>query len=277
MKDINIFYHLFTVNNWRQVFEYHIEQLRGSGLYDACLHIYLGVVYKKSRDLSELDSVLHKHDKITLCFTRNLTTAPVIWRGPDVRLTDGRVGECETILRMTEYAQRCDPDINYLFLHSKGVTNPPTKQRKHLPYFIDRGFDPSESNEKANAFVLGDMSTVISDWRGYVKTLETNSFRYYIYNLGIIYQSTPLGNPLSFNVLNGADVPQWIEGLFAERVSCGFESHRPHQIDHSFALRFPTVVGTPDDALPESTVIGLGDIISLLPSTVTLYKPFFST
>ena len=183
MRDISIFYHLFTVNNWRYVFEWHVEQLHKSGLYDACKHVHVGAVYKNSRDLTELDSVLQGNRKMTLCFTRNLAAPPIIWRRPEIRLTDGRIGECETILRMTEYAQRYDPGVNYLFLHSKGVTNSPTKQRKHLPYFIDRGFDPSESNEKANAFVLEDTSTVISNWREYVKTLETNSFRYYIYNL----------------------------------------------------------------------------------------------
>ena len=154
------------------------------GLYDACKRVHVGAIYKNSRDLRELDSMLRRNGKMTLLFTRDLTAVPVqIWCCPAIRSADGGIGECETILRMTEHAQRRDPDANYyFFFHSKGVTNPPTKQRKHLAYFVSRGFDPSESNERANAFVLKDMNTVISNWRGYLDALETNSFRYYVYN-----------------------------------------------------------------------------------------------
>ena len=85
---------------------------------------------------------------------------------------------------MTEHARhRDDPADIYLFLHSKGVTHPPTRQRRHLSYFVSRGFDPSGSNDAANAFVLEDTATVVSNWREYVKALETtSSFWYYIYN-----------------------------------------------------------------------------------------------
>ena len=182
MRDIHVFYHLFTVNHWRHVLETHIAQLRASGLYDTCKHIHVGVVYTRRRDLSELYPVLRDNEKMVLCFSRDLADEPVVWRNPEIRLPDGRIGECETILRMVEYAQRHQSDIDYCFIHSKGVTNPPTKRRKRFPYFVAKGFDPTLSNEEANAFVLRDLSTVISNWREYVKTLASNSFRYYMYN-----------------------------------------------------------------------------------------------
>ena len=182
MKDIHVFYHLFTVNHWRQVLESHIERLRAGNLYGACEQIHVGVVYTKRENLSELDSVLRDHGKMTVCFTRDLATPPLIWRDPEIRLREGRIGECETILHMVEYAQRHDPNNNYCFFHSKGVTNPPTKRRKHFSYFVARGLDPSESNAKANAFVLRDLNTVIEDWSEYAKALETKSLRYYMYN-----------------------------------------------------------------------------------------------
>ena len=182
MREIHVFYHVFTVNHWRHVLESHIEQLRRSGLYDACRHVHVGAVYTGHRDLSELDSALLGHDKISVYFTRKLSAAPTIWRSPEVRCDDGRIGECETILRMTEFAQHHDPDAIYCFFHSKGVTNPPTKQRKHLPYLVGRGFDPSGSNEQANAFVLQDLNTVVSSWKEYVKALETTRLRHYLYN-----------------------------------------------------------------------------------------------
>ena len=182
MKDILVFYHLFTVNEWEYVFKWHLEQLRTSGLYEVCKQIHVGVVYEDRRSLSKLNSILRFNTKAVVCLARELNTSPVIWNDPEVRLNDGRLGECETMLHMTEYAQRYDREVNYLFFHSKGVTNPPTKRRKHLPYFVGRGFDPSESNEMANAFVLRDTSTVVSNWVEYVEALETSSFWYYIYN-----------------------------------------------------------------------------------------------
>ena len=180
---IRIFYHLFLVNDWRHVFEFHLEQMRKSALYDACERIHVGAVHDDERSLSELHSVLRPFDKVTLRFTRALATPPVIWRNPEVRLSDGRLGECETILSMVEHAQSRDPGDVYLFFHSKGVTNPPTMRRKHLPYFVGRGLDPSASNDEANEFVLMDTAIVVSNWREYVRALKTaNRFWYYMYN-----------------------------------------------------------------------------------------------
>ena len=183
MTRINVFYHLFLVNEWRHVFEYHLRQMRASGLYDACRQIHVGAVHDNDRALSELHSLLPGDGKVTLRFARALETSRIIWHNPEVRSPDGRIGECESILSMIEYAQRKDPDDIYLFFHSKGVTNPPTVRRQHLPYFVSRGLDPSASNDKANAFVLRDTSIVVTNWREYAKALETTStFWYYIYN-----------------------------------------------------------------------------------------------
>ena len=180
---IRIFYHLFLVNEWRRVFEFHLKQMRRSGLYDACEQVHVGAVYEDARALSELNSLLPGDGKTTLRFARALETPPTIWSDPEVRLADGRVGECESILSMTEHARQQDAADIYLFLHSKGVTHPPTKKRRHLSYFVGRGFDPSGSNDAANAFVLEDTATVVSNWREYVQALETtSSFWYYIYN-----------------------------------------------------------------------------------------------
>lgn len=182
MKNIEIFYHLYMVNDWQAVFEWQLGQLRTSGLYKACSRMHLGLVYDDCRALSKLDTLLFGHDKIDVRFSRDLKDAPVIWSNPEVRLSDGRFGESETILHMVEYAQRRDRETRYLFFHSKGVTNPPTKRRRHLPYLVGRGFDPSGSNDDANAFVLKDTITVVSNWLEYVEALEEYSFWYYIYN-----------------------------------------------------------------------------------------------
>ena len=180
---ISVFYHLFLVNEWRHVFKFHLERMRRSGLYNACDQIHVGAVYDDDRVLTELDSLLSMDGKTTLRFARALETPPIIWRDPEIRLSDGRFGEAETILSMLEYARTRDAGDIYLFLHSKGVTRPPIKQRPNLSHLVSRGFDPSESNDAANAFALEDTSTVVSNWRKYVEALETtSSFWYYIWN-----------------------------------------------------------------------------------------------
>ena len=182
MNDIVVFYHLFAVNNWRHILDHHIEQLQQSGLYGACKHIHVGVVYRERRDRTEVESVLRGNSKMTLYFARELGVGPVIWHNPEVRLADGRIAEAETILRMTEYAQQRDPDTSYLFLHSKGVTNPPSRQRRHFSFFVDRGFDPSGSERMAHDFILKDLDKVIHNWKEQVSVLGSVDFWYYIYN-----------------------------------------------------------------------------------------------
>ena len=180
---IRVFYHLFLVNEWRHVFEYHLARMRESGLHDACSEVQVGAVYENDCAVSELDSLLRGEGNVSLRFARALNAPPTIWRDPEIRLADGRFAESETLLAMTEYAREQDPEDIYLFFHSKGVTNPPTLRRRHLPYFVSRGLDPFESNEKANAFVLEDTAIVVTNWREYVEAIETtHRFWYYIYN-----------------------------------------------------------------------------------------------
>lgn len=180
---IRIFYHLFLVNHWRRTFEFHLEQMKKSALYDSCEKIHVGAVYEDERSLCELYSVLRSCDKVTLQFTRALATPPVIWRNPEVRLSHGRLAESETILRMVEHAQSFRADIIYLFLHSKGVTNPPMLKRGNFPYFVSRGLDRFASNEEAIEFVLMDTAIVVSNWRKYVKAIKTGRrFWYYMHN-----------------------------------------------------------------------------------------------
>ena len=68
VMSIRIFYHLFLVNEWRRVFEFHLKQMRRSGLYDACEQVHVGAVYDDARALSELNSLLPGDGKTTLRF-----------------------------------------------------------------------------------------------------------------------------------------------------------------------------------------------------------------
>ena len=178
---IRVFYHLFAVGDWRRIFDVHMRQLHSSGLYDACEEIRVGVVYREARDLEDVRRKLDA-GKAELSYARPLAVPPVIWWNPEVRLEDGRFGEAETILHMTKLAQAEDERVAYLFMHSKGVTNPATTERRHFEYLVGRGLDSAASNETANDFLLQDLASVVTGWRAHHAALETASFSYRLYN-----------------------------------------------------------------------------------------------
>ena len=179
---IRVFYHLFAVTGWRRILDAHIRCWHASGLYDACQEIRIGVVYREKAALEDLREMLGGLGKVQVSFSRVLSAGPVIWRNPEVRLTDGRFGEAETILHMTRLAQADAEDVAYLFMHSKGVTNPATRERRHFEYLVRRGLDPAASNEAANDFVLDDLASVVTDWRTHYAALEKASFSYRLFN-----------------------------------------------------------------------------------------------
>ena len=158
-----------------------MRQLHSRGLYDSCEEIRVGVVYQRSRDLEEIRENLDA-SKAELSYSRALSVPPVIWSNPEVRLVEGRFGEAETILHMTRLAQSEDECVAYLFMHSKGVTNPATTKRRHFEYLVGRGLDPAASNETANDFILQDMASVVTGWRTHHAALKTASFSYRLYN-----------------------------------------------------------------------------------------------
>ena len=92
------------------------------------------------------------------------------------------MGESETILRMTHYAQQQPPQSIYLFLHTKGITNPPVRVRKHDAYFLSQGLPPDSTDEQANDFILRALNNVVTDWRDHVAALGTASFSYRCFN-----------------------------------------------------------------------------------------------
>ena len=177
-KGISVFYHLFAVAGWRSIWAEHIGRLRESGLYEACDGIRVSVVYEDEGELSQVAETLSTYGKVSLFRHRALSTPPVIWANPRVQLPDGRLGECETILQMAHYAQQQGEAFNCLFLHTKGITNPPLTKRKNFAYFVQKGLDANASDAQANAFALKELNTVIVDWQDHVSALESASFSY---------------------------------------------------------------------------------------------------
>lgn len=174
---ISVFYHLFAVRDWRRIFDVHMEQLRRSGLYDACEQIRIGVVYPKAKHLECVRRAING-SKAKLSYCRRLSDPPLIWRNPRIYLKDGRFGEAETILHMTRLAQDEDEGVIYLFMHTKGVTGPETTKRRDFDYLVGRGLNPAASDDAANDFVLHDLASVVQSWRTHCAALEKASFSY---------------------------------------------------------------------------------------------------
>jgi glycosyltransferase involved in cell wall biosynthesis len=117
---IAIFYHLYQIGNWKQVFEHQITRLQRSGLYDAADYIHIGVngSYRMPFNLDKVE----QHGVLK----RNRNTS----------------SEIETLIDMAEFCKN-NPDYKVLFLHAKGVTwhntefeNSTKCWREYLEYFV---------------------------------------------------------------------------------------------------------------------------------------------
>ncbi len=182
--NIYIFYHLFLVERWRDIWHYHLQKMIDSELYDKCEEIKLGVVYKNIEELEEFKSIIEDYKKVSILYTRDYDNLPVkIWSEPEKKVK-AQLGEGESILKMIEYAKTIDNDqFCCLFFHSKGVTKPNNKRRSQITHFYNKGLPESADAEETQHFILEDMTeeTVVK-WSEKIALLENHSFYYYIWN-----------------------------------------------------------------------------------------------
>jgi len=180
-KVIYIFYHMFLINDWERIFRYHFHSMMGQGLYDKCEKIYIGVIYKNKKELELLEKYITYLDRYEILYTRKYTSLPVkIWKDKKV---NAQLGEGETILKMTEFAQDKREDV-YLFMHTKGVTKPSYKKRiEFMPMsdFYKKGLVKNPTDEEIEEFLLKDMcKEVVENWEENIKSF--NEFYHYYAN-----------------------------------------------------------------------------------------------
>lgn len=179
---IHIFYHLFAVPGWESIWRMHRNDIVASGLYEACDAIHFGIVCGEAGTGDAARTAVDELPKARLLFNRQLSAPPVGWPlSTDCRPHPREVGEAETIWALLRHAEHALPKDIYLFLHTKGVTNPSWRTRKHLPYFRAQGCLSTDDHE-VNAFVLDLLRCVVSDWRQHVADLETCAFSYRLFN-----------------------------------------------------------------------------------------------
>ncbi|WKN41967.1 hypothetical protein [Tunicatimonas pelagia] len=184
VDSIYVFYHLFLVDRWRHIWNYHVQTVIESELYDSCKEVKVGVIYKNAEELKEFEDIIKKYPKVSILYSRSYSSLPVtIWNEPKKTIT-AQLGEGESILKMIEYAKKIEGNqFSCLFFHSKGVTRPNNEKRSQISHFYARGLAESADAGETQRFILQDMTEeTVAKWREKLALLKRHSFYYYIWN-----------------------------------------------------------------------------------------------
>lgn len=172
------------MNNWQMLFRKYLEALRIYGL-EECMHsMKLCVIYKDNADISILNDMLKDYPKCELFYQRQFSDLPVkIWDKPET-IINTNLGEGESIMQMLSYAQNHTKDALYVFLHSKGVSNPKNKRRRQIAYFFRNGLSKTATNEEISHFINDKIiEKTITNWATHVHKLKTHYFYYFVFNI----------------------------------------------------------------------------------------------
>ena len=111
MSNIHVFYHLYQVNDWENVYREQMEAMERSGLVDAAASINIGVVGDLELPCTPKGAVVKRHET-----------------NRDV---------ADTMFMLEQFCQK-NRDAKVCFFHSKSVTNPSSQHtcwRKYLDYW----------------------------------------------------------------------------------------------------------------------------------------------
>lgn len=106
-KKIQIFYHIFLLNNWDDIVKEQIKSLSDSGLLEVST-LNVGVLFDKQIDSKEeiLLELLSKVPSLNLMFIDE----------------NNSFGESKTLSKLKEFSMTDTDNTNILYLHTKGVT-----------------------------------------------------------------------------------------------------------------------------------------------------------
>jgi hypothetical protein len=106
-KKIQIFYHIFLINNWYDIVTEQIDSLINSKLLEVST-LNVGVLYEKKNESEKelLMSILSKVPTLNLMFIDENVS----------------FGESKTLIKLKEFSTTDTNNTNILYLHTKGVT-----------------------------------------------------------------------------------------------------------------------------------------------------------
>lgn len=102
MKKIAVFYHLYQINDWAELFLEQFARVKNSGLLDAASYIHIGI--NGDQPLPYLDMSGNKLERLNV--VSNLY----------------RESEADTLVDLWKFS-KARPDYKILYFHSKGVTH----------------------------------------------------------------------------------------------------------------------------------------------------------
>lgn len=101
---IDVFYHMFCLNDYLERFKKTFNKIKDSGLYNNLNHLYINVVSSNDNDFEYVKSLL-QDQKIKL-----------------VRIANNVQGEIDTLKFMHNTCMKNELNKHVLYLHSKGVS-----------------------------------------------------------------------------------------------------------------------------------------------------------
>lgn len=170
-----IFYHIYAVNNYREIVNDQISKVLFSGLYNRCYKMYIGVI----GELSEFE------------FLKNSFSHPMYSRMNFIHFTEN-FEERSTLKLIQSYSDNPfnNPDTQIFYFHTKGVSKPSTlntmwrthadahnilKWEYHLEALLF--YDVSGINLRTNTWMGYYPHYSNNYWwttSNYIKTLNTN-------------------------------------------------------------------------------------------------------
>lgn len=183
-KQIIIFYHIFANGNYKKILDFHINELKQSGLYASIKQINFGLIYHDKSDLYYIENLLKCDDKLNLHYARKFDDLPIKPISSEPLKCKIQLGEGETIMKMVEFCKSHPNNNNhiYLFLHTKGASMPDDKSRRKVRLLLG-GFDNNISAEELRMKIIDTVShRVIRNWKNILYKLNTKNLYYLIWN-----------------------------------------------------------------------------------------------
>lgn len=208
-QDIYVFYHLFLMHNWQDIFLKYLNAIKDSGLLERLKAIKICVIYNNETELEVLKDLLKDQPKTEIYYKRLFSDLPVkLWDDPKT-YTETNLGEGESIMQMLAHAKAHPDDGLYVFLHAKGVTNPKNRRRRQIAWFFRKGLSKSATNEEIGRFINDKIiENTIHNWRTHVRKLQTHYFYYFVFN--IFWVRSDFLQKFNFSTFNAkAEFPQF--------------------------------------------------------------------
>ena len=184
--DLIVFYHIFANANYKEILDFHLTELKLSGLYERCQEINFGLVYKDRKDLRYVQNLISTDQKLNLYHFRRFHDLPTKLLPSSNLSCNIEMGEGETIMKMVDFAKN-HKDVDkhqYIFLHTKGASQPKGEMNRAMVRMLLPSAPKIKDIDIVRKKILKIISkNIIHDWQEHLKKFSSEkSLYYYIWN-----------------------------------------------------------------------------------------------